>query len=114
MENKRQWEVAKQLRRFGDEELAYLKQVLDKGALSIFDVENGMVEQFEKAFARYTGAKGAQAKGNAMAGLAEAVSISGAGVGTEVICDPIVHFGALATVYFNAVPRFADINASNL
>ncbi len=110
MENKRQWEVARQLRRFGDEELTYLKQVLDKGALSIFDVDNGMVEQFEASFARYTGAKGAQAKANAMAGLAEAVSVSGAGVGTEVVCDPIVHFGALASVYFNAVPRFADIN----
>jgi hypothetical protein len=44
-----------------------------------------------------------------MLGLAEAVSVSGAGVGSEVICDPIVHFGAMATVYFNAVPRFADI-----
>jgi perosamine synthetase len=26
-----------------------------------------------------------------------------------VICDPVVHFGGLAAIYFNAVPRFADI-----
>jgi perosamine synthetase len=109
-ENRKQWEFVKKLRRFGEPELTYLRQVLDKGVMSIFEVENGMVERFEKAFAKYAGAKAAQAKANAMVGLAEAVSVSGAGVGTEVICDPIVHFGALATFYFNAVPRFADIN----
>jgi dTDP-4-amino-4,6-dideoxygalactose transaminase len=41
--------------------------------------------------------------------MADAVSVSGAGPGYEVICDPIVHFGALAATYFNAVPRFADV-----
>jgi len=49
------------------------------------------------------------AKNSAMAGLCEAVSVSGAGPGYEVICDPIVHFGGLAAIYFNAVPRFADV-----
>jgi dTDP-4-amino-4,6-dideoxygalactose transaminase len=44
-----------------------------------------------------------------MTALAQAVSVSGAGTGTEVICDPIVHFGAVAALYFNAVPRFADV-----
>ena len=44
-----------------------------------------------------------------MGGLAEAVSISGAGTAREVICDPMVQFGAIATIYFNAVPRFADV-----
>jgi dTDP-4-amino-4,6-dideoxygalactose transaminase len=110
MENTKQWEFAKKLRKFGEPELKYLKQVLDKGAMSIFEVENGMVERFEKAFAKYTNAAMAQGKANAMLGLAEAVSVSGAGVGTEVICDPVVHFGALTSMYFNAVPRFADIN----
>jgi dTDP-4-amino-4,6-dideoxygalactose transaminase len=112
MENTKQWEFVKTLRRFGEPELTYLKEVLDKGAMSIFEVENGMVEQFEKAFCKYTGAKAADAKANAMLGLAEAVSVSGAGTGMEVICDPVVHFGALAAMYFNAVPRFADIDAS--
>jgi len=110
MENKKQWEIAKEIRRFGEPELTYLKEVLGKGVMSIFEVENGMVQKFENAFARYTGAKYARAKANAMLGLAEAVSVSGAGVGSEVICDPVVHFGALAANFFNAVPRFADIH----
>ncbi len=110
MENTKQWDFVKGLRKFGEPELSYLKEVLDKGAMSIFEVENGMVERFEKAFARYTGTAAAEGKANAMLGLAEAVSVSGAGVGTEVICDPVVHFGALAATYFNAVPRFADID----
>jgi dTDP-4-amino-4,6-dideoxygalactose transaminase len=45
-----------------------------------------------------------------MVALAEALSVSGASVGDEVLCDPIVHFGALAAVYFNAVPRFVDVD----
>ena len=110
MEDTRLWEYAKKLRKIGEPELTYLKQVLDKGAFSIFYQEESMNERFEKAFAKYTGTKTASSKANAMLGLAEAISISGAGVGTEVICDPIVHFGALAATYFNAVPRFADIN----
>lgn len=96
MENIRQWEVARKLRKYGDLEMKYLREVMDKGAMSIFEHENGMVEQFENAFAKYTGTKKAQGKANAMLGLAEAVSVSGAGVGSEVICDPVVHFGAMA------------------
>ncbi len=110
MENKEQWKFVKELRNYGEPELTYFKEILEKGAMSIFEVENGMVERFENAFAKYTGAGAAAAKANAMLGLAEAVSVSGAGVGTEVICDPVVHFGALAATFFNAVPRFADIN----
>lgn len=110
MNNTKQWEFTKQLRKFGDPEMKYFKDVLDSGVMSIFEVENGMVERFEKAFAAYVGARRAQGKANAMLGLAEAVSVSGAGVGSEVICDPVVHFGALASYYFNAVPRFADID----
>ena len=110
MDNAKQWEFVKKLRKYGEPELTYFKEVLDKGAMSIFEVENGMVERFEKAFAKHIGVAASDAKTNAMVALGEAVAVSGAGVGTEVICDPIVHFGALATLYFNAVPRWADIN----
>ncbi len=44
-----------------------------------------------------------------MTGLAQAVSVTEAGVGMEVICDPIVHYVAVAAIYFNSVPRFADV-----
>ena len=101
---------AKQLRGFGKKEMSYLQEVLDRGRLSIFFNEGGMVDRFQKSFAAYTGAKVALARSNGMCALAEAVSISGAGVGTEVLCDSVVHFGALASLYFNSVPRFIDID----
>jgi len=44
-----------------------------------------------------------------MNALAEAVAVSGASVGTEVLCDPIVHFGGVAALWFNAVPRWVDV-----
>ena len=100
---------AKKLRTYRKTELGYLKEVLGRGRLSIFYNDGGMVDRFQKAFAKYTGAKIALARVNGMGALAEAISVSGAGVGTEVLCDPVVHFGALAALYFNAVPRFVDI-----
>src|SRR6185437_6975674 len=92
---------------FDDLELDYVKDVLASGKLGW--VDGGMVTRFEQAFARMVGSRFAVARNSAMTGLAQAVSISGAGTGLEVICDPIVHFGGLATLYFNAVPRFADV-----
>jgi len=100
---------ARQLRKFGPAEVKYFKEVMNRGRLSIFENEGGLVDQFESAFAQYTGAKVALARSNGMAGLADAMSVSGAGVATEVLCDPVVHFGALATTFMNAVPRFVDI-----
>lgn len=109
-ENRKQWQFVKELRQYGDSELRYLKEVIDHGAMSIFDVDNGMIERFEKAFAQYTGAKYAMAKANAMVGLINAVGASGAGVGDEVICDPVVHFGGMSAMLYNCVPVFADID----
>lgn len=100
---------AKSLRRFGSLEMKYLKEVLKRGRLSIFENEGGLIDRFEAAFAKYTGAKTALARVNGMGGLADALSVAGAGVASEVLCDPVVHFGALAAVYMNAVPRFVDI-----
>lgn len=100
---------AKQLRTLGNPELKYLAEVLDRGRMSIFFNEGGMVDRFQKAFAKYTGAKVALARNNGMCGLAEAVSVSGAKAGNEILCDPVVHFGALAALYWNCIPRFVDI-----
>jgi perosamine synthetase len=94
---------------FGDLELQYLKEVLDSGRLGWYHEEGSMTARLERAFAEKVGVKFGVARNSAMTALAQAVSVSGAGVGTEVICDPIVHFGAVATLYFNAVPRFADV-----
>ena len=101
---------AKEIRGFDELEMGYFKEVLERGNLSIFFNQGGMVERFQRAFAEYTGAKVALARVNGMGAMADAVSVSGAGVGTEILCDPVVHFGALATIYMNAVPRFVDID----
>jgi dTDP-4-amino-4,6-dideoxygalactose transaminase len=89
--------------------MQYLKEVLDSGRLGWYHEEGSMTTRFEEAFAKKVGTRFGIARSSAMTALAQAVSVSGAGVGAEVICDPIVHFGAVATLYFNAVPRFADV-----
>jgi dTDP-4-amino-4,6-dideoxygalactose transaminase len=101
--------AAHKLRKLGDLELKYLTEVMQGETLSNYISEQSLTRRFEEAFARKVGAKKAMAKNAAMSGLCEAVSVSGAGPGFEVICDPVVHFGGLAAIYFNAVPRFADI-----
>lgn len=100
---------ARALRQLGERELYYLRQVMDGETLSNYISPESMTRRFEAAFAEKVGVKKAMAKNSAMSGLCEAVSVSGAGPGFEVICDPIVHFGGLSAIYFNAVPRFADV-----
>ena len=92
---------------FDEVELENVRQVLESGKLGWY--REGMVNKFEEAFAARVGSKYAIARNSAMTGLAQAVAVSGAGTGFEVICDPIVHFGGVATLSFNAVPRFVDI-----
>jgi dTDP-4-amino-4,6-dideoxygalactose transaminase len=95
---------------FGDLELQYFQEVLDSGRLGWYHKENSMTTRFEEAFANKVGVRYGITRNSAMTALAQAVSVSEAGVGSEVICDPVVHFGAVATVYMNAVPRFADVH----
>jgi dTDP-4-amino-4,6-dideoxygalactose transaminase len=89
--------------------MSYFQEVLDSGQLGWHHEENSMTARFERAFARKVGVRYSIARSSAMTALAQAMGVSGAGVGSEVICDPIVHFGALAAVYMNAIPRFADV-----
>ena len=100
---------ARELRKLGEPEMSYLAQVMRGETLSNYVSETSMTRRFEEAFSRKVGAGKAMAKNSAMSGLVEAVSVSGVGTGFEVICDPIVHFGGLAAIYFNALPRFADV-----
>ena len=92
---------------FGDTDIRNLKKVLASGRLGW--QEGGMVTKLDEAFARFTGAKYGISRNSAMTGLAQAVAISGAGCGDEVICDPLVHFGGVAALSFNCVPRFVDV-----
>jgi perosamine synthetase len=92
---------------FGDKELKNLAAVFRSKRLGWR--EGGMVTKLDRAFAGFTGAKYGICRNSAMTGLAQAVSISGAGCGSEVICDPLVHFGGVAALSFNCVPRFVDV-----
>lgn len=92
---------------FGQLDNEYIQQVLSSGRLGYY--EGGMITRFEKAFAKKIGARYASARNSAMTALAMAVSFSEAGPGFEIICDPIVHFGGVAALYYNAIPRFADV-----
>ena len=92
---------------FGDLELGYIQQVFESKRLGW--VPEGMVSKLDEAFARFTGAQYGICRNSAMTGLAQAVAISGAGCGHEVICDPLVHFGGVAALSFNCVPKFVDV-----
>jgi len=93
---------------FGEKELRNIRKVFASKRLGW--VQGGMVTSLDEAFAKYTGAKYGICRNSAMTGLAQAVAISGAGCGDEVICDPLVHFGGVAALSFNCVPRFVDVN----
>ncbi len=93
---------------FGDKELELIKEVLDSGTLSALGGQ--MTPRFEAEFAKAMNTKHAVAMNSAMSVLHTAVSVSGAGAGDEVICDPIFVFGAVAVMYNNAVPVFVDID----
>jgi dTDP-4-amino-4,6-dideoxygalactose transaminase len=92
---------------FGDKELKYLKEVFKSKVLGWHS--DGFVQKLDAAFAEFTGAKFGICRNSAMTALAQAVAISGAGCGDEVICDPLVHFGGVAALSFNCVPKFVDV-----
>ncbi len=92
---------------FGETDVRYLKEVLKSKHLGWR--QGGFVTRLDEAFARFTGARYGICRNSAMTGLAQAVAISGAGCGDEVICDPLVHFGGVAALSFNCVPKFVDV-----
>ncbi len=98
------------MRIFGDREMAYLQEVMDSGVLGWAHQRDMQVDRFEREFAAFVGADWGIARNSAMTGLAIAVAVADAGVGDEVLCDSTVHFGAVAAVAMNAIPRFVDID----
>lgn len=92
---------------FGKQELDYIRDVLKSKHLGWR--QGGYVTKLDEAFATFTGAKYGICRNSAMTGLAQAVAISGAGCGDEVICDPLVHFGGVAALSFNCIPKFVDV-----
>ena len=100
------------MRIFNEKEITYLREVIQSGRLGWN--REGMTGRFEQAFAEWVGSRHAISRNSAMTGLAQAVSCSKAGWDTEVICDPVVHFGALAALNENATPIFADLEGDTL
>jgi dTDP-4-amino-4,6-dideoxygalactose transaminase len=100
------------MRIFDEREIGYVREVLASGLLGWH--REGMTGRFERAFAEFVGARHAISRNSAMTALAQAVSCSRAGWDTEVICDPVVHFGGIAALNENATPVFADIEADTL
>jgi dTDP-4-amino-4,6-dideoxygalactose transaminase len=95
--------------RFDDEDLQAVKEVLDSGNLCATGT-GGQSDKLEQEFAAEFRSPLGLATVNAMAGLHAAVASSGAGPGDEIICDPMVVFGALAAMYHNTIPVFADVD----
>ncbi len=68
------------------------------------------VEEFEKKFCEYTGAKYAVAVSNCTTGLHLAMIVSGIGNGDEVICPSLSYIASSNSIkYVNAVPVFAEV-----
>lgn len=94
-------------RAYDDLELGYIREVF--AARRLGWLKGGMVSRFEEAFSDFVGSRFAIARGSGTAALAQALSLSGVGPGSDVICDPLLHFGGLAALYCSATPRFADV-----
>jgi perosamine synthetase len=95
-------------RTYGEAELGYLREVLSSGHLGYRP--GGSVSRFEAAFARLVGNRYAVARNAATVTLVQALGLCHPRPGDEVICDPLVDFGAVAVEYFGATPRFADVH----
>lgn len=96
------------MERFGDNEWKYIKQVFKSGN---FGWHTGtLAKEFESRFAQLHNVGYTVASNSCMSSLHSAVAAAGAGPGKEVICDPMVHFGAASVMYHNAVPVFADVD----
>lgn len=96
-------------RYLGEEELRLLKQVIDSGRL--FRYGGTKVDELEKRFAEYFGARYAMAAASGTAALHAALASTGIGPGSEVITTPITDMGTVIPIIAqNSVPIFADVD----
>jgi dTDP-4-amino-4,6-dideoxygalactose transaminase len=103
-----QWKIPLSDIDFGPEERAAVDNVLQSRWLTM----GSITEEFEQAFATYTGAKHAIAVTNATAALHLSCVVAGLGPGDEAIV-PSLTFVATANAvrYTGATPVFADITS---
>jgi perosamine synthetase len=73
--------------------------------------ENGTVANFEKEYAKLTGAKGCVATGSGTQALNTVIEAMGIGPGDEVITSPYTDMGTIASILVSrALPVMADID----
>jgi len=96
-----------------DSEMREVKRVLESGHLNA--LTNPVVEDFERRFAKYCGAKYGIAVNSGTAALHVALSALDIGPADEVIVPPYTFIAtASAVLQQNAVPVFADIDPESL
>lgn len=94
--------------RYGEEELAQLREVIDAGRLM---GPGGKVEEFEQAVAEAFGAEHVVMVTSGTAALHTALAALGVSEGDEVITTPMTDIGTVAAILaLHAVPVFADID----
>ena len=102
--------MSKKSWRFGDEELVYIKEVLDSGFGAA--TTGSMNQRLERAFADRFGVQYAITHCNGTATMHSCLAAAGVGPGDEVIIPALTVIStAFVTLHQNAVPVFADIDA---
>ncbi|NQV81997.1 MAG: DegT/DnrJ/EryC1/StrS family aminotransferase, partial [Alphaproteobacteria bacterium] len=95
--------------RFGEQELKYLREVIDSGFGS--GTSGGMNNRFEKALAEKEGASWAVTFNSGTSTLHAGLDAMGVGAGDEVITTPLTVISNLDVILSqNAIPVFADID----
>ncbi|MDZ5671595.1 DegT/DnrJ/EryC1/StrS family aminotransferase [Bacillus stercoris] len=95
----------------GKEEIQEVTETLESGWLS----KGPKVQQFEKEFAAFAGAKHAVAVNSCTAALFLALKAKGIGPGDEVITSPLTFSSTANTIiHTGATPVFADIDENTL
>lgn len=95
--------------RFGQEELKYLKEVIDSGYGT--STLGNMNKRFEEAFSEVVGSKYAITFNSGTSTLHAALEAVGVEAGDEVITTPLTVISNLSVILSqNAVPVFADID----
>jgi len=96
-------------RSFGEEEIAFLADVIRSGKL--FSVSGTFVKALEKRFAETLGVKHAYACASGTAAVHAAIAALNPEPGDEIITSPITDMGALSPIlYQGAIPVFADVD----
>jgi perosamine synthetase len=96
-------------RSLGQEELANLAEVIDRGVLT--STKGAFVKRLEEDFAREIGAKHVYACSSGTAAVHTAIAALDPEPGDEVVTSPITDMGALTPIlYQGAIPVFAEVD----